>query len=101
MGAGFMAPGFLGPGVLSPEVLAPDIVGTRRGPSAPVLSGALRGGRRGVAAAGRAAVFARQRDADQPLDVAQIAHFLRSRDQRDGDAFGAGARGAADAVDIG
>ena len=60
---------------------------------------ALRG--RGVAAARRAAVFARQRDADQPFDVAQIRHLLGARDQRDRDALGAGARGAADAVDIG
>ncbi len=41
------------------------------------------------------------RDADQPLDVAQIAHLLGAGDQRDRDAVGAGARGAADAVDIG
>jgi len=46
-------------------------VGARGGPSAAVLRWALRGGRRGVAAAGRATVFPRQRDTDQPLDVTQ------------------------------
>jgi len=52
-------------------------------------------------AAGRAAVFSRQRNADQFFDVAQIGDFLTARDQRDGDAVGASARGAADAMDIG
>ena len=37
--------------------------------------------------------------ADQPLDVAQIGAFGRVA-KADGDAFGAGARGAADAMDI-
>ena len=69
----------------------------RRRASGPVLT--LRG--RGVAAARRAAVFPRQRDADQPFDVAQIRHLVASRDQRDRDALGARPRGAADAVDIG
>ncbi len=59
-----------------------------------------RGGRR-LAMTGGAAVFARQSDADQPLDVAQKAHLLGARDQRDRGAFSAGARGAADAMDIG
>src|SRR5262249_54022206 len=60
-----------------------------------------RGRSRRLAAARGAAVFARQIDADQPLDVAQIAHLLGAGDQRDRNALGAGARGAADAVDIG
>jgi len=70
----------------------------RLGTAVPMLRG--RGGR-GFAMARGAAVFARQRDPDQPLDVAQIAHLLRSGDQRDRGAVGAGARGAADAMDIG
>ena len=46
-------------------------MGTRRGPAAPVvLLG--RGGGRLAAATGGTAVFARQGQADQPLDVAQI-----------------------------
>ncbi len=83
-------------------VLGPGGVGARCGPSAAMLCGTLRGGcRRSVAATGRTAVLPRQRNADQPLDVAQIAHLLGAGDQRDGDALGAGTRGAADAVDIG
>src|SRR5258705_12388371 len=101
MSTGFLPTGFMSPGFMSSGVLGPGGVGTRRGSSAAVLRGALlRGGRRGVAAAGRATVFPRQRDTDQPLDVAQIAHLLGARDQRDRNAFGAGARGAADAGDL-
>src|SRR5207302_7873257 len=100
MSPGFMTSGFMPPGVVSPGILGSGGVGAWCGPSAAVLlCRALRRGRRGVAAAGRATVFPRQRDADQPLDVAQIAHFLGARDQRDRNALGAGARGAADAVD--
>jgi len=55
---------------------------------------------RRVAMTRRAAVFPGQGDADQLFDIAQESHFL-SRAQRDGDAVGAGARGAADAMDIG
>src|SRR5580704_10677526 len=64
----------------------------RRGTRAPVLGG------RGscLAMTRRAAILARQRDADQLFDVAQIAHFLGACDQRDRNALGAGARGAAD-----
>src|SRR5262249_21780524 len=47
------------------------------------------------------AVFPRQGNADQPLDIAQIAHFLGARDQRNCDAIGAGSRRAADPVNIG
>src|SRR6185437_3683634 len=67
------------------------------------LAGAtmLRRRRRRFAMSGRAAVFPRQADTDQLFDVAQIGQFLAARDQRDRDALGAGARGAADAVDIG
>src|SRR5437870_5069844 len=68
-----------------------------RRPAGAVLRG--RGG--SLAAALGAAVLAGQRNADQPLDVAQIAHLLGACDQGDRNAFGAGARGAADAVDIG
>src|SRR4030095_14285400 len=96
-----MSTGFVTPGFMSSGILGAGGVGTRGGASAAVLRRALRGSRRGVAAAGCATVFPRQRDADQPLDVAQIAHLLGARDQRDRNAFGAGARGAADAVDIG
>src|SRR5258708_13883998 len=113
MGPGFMGPGFMGPGfmrsgfmgtrfmgtgVLGTGFLAP-VVGTRRGPSTPVLPGC--GSRRGVAAAGRATVFPRQRNTDQLFDVAQITHFLAARDQRDRNAFTAGARGPPVATDLG
>src|SRR6516225_2586791 len=47
------------------------------------------------------AVFPGKCDADQPLDIAEIAHLLGACDQRDRDSVGAGARGAADAMDIG
>src|SRR6516162_2285538 len=47
------------------------------------------------------AVFPGKRDADQPFDIAEIAHLLGARDQRDRNSVGAGARGAADAMDIG
>src|SRR5579872_2417049 len=60
-----------------------------------------RGGRRRLAMARRAAVLSRQRDADQFFDVTQIGQFLTTGDQRDRDPFGAGARGTADAMDIG
>src|SRR6266702_279013 len=65
-------------------------------------AGALlqRGWARIGAARIRAAVFPRQRHADQPLDVTEVAEFLTAGDQRDRRAFGAGARGAADAVDV-
>jgi hypothetical protein len=76
-------------------------MGTRRGASsAPVLRRRCAGAG-AVAAARRPAVFPRKGDADQLFDVAQIAHFLGARDQRDRNALGAGARGAADAVDVG
>src|SRR6185437_6040878 len=67
------------------------------------LAGAamLRRCRRRFAVSGRAAVFPRQADTDQLLDVAQIGQFLATGHQRDRDALGAGARGAADAVDVG
>ena len=61
----------------------------------------LRRRRCGFAMARSAVIFPRKSDADQLFDVAQIAHFLGAGDQRDGNALGAGARGAADAVDIG
>lgn len=69
--------------VMSTGILRSGIVRTRGGASATVLLwGTLTGGGRGVAgAAWRAAVFPRQGDADQPLDVAQVAHFLGARDQ--------------------
>ncbi|MGP8124174.1 MAG: hypothetical protein ACLP8B_27100, partial [Xanthobacteraceae bacterium] len=54
------------------------------------------GGLRDFGVTRGAAVFARQRLADQLFDVAQIRVFLAGT-QRDGDAVGAGARGAADA----
>src|SRR5262245_6509713 len=53
----------------------------------------LRGGARG------APVGHLEFHADQLLDVAQIRHLLVVT-ERDRDAFGAGARGAADAVDV-
>src|ERR1044071_3689145 len=86
---------------MSSGILGPGAMGTRCGPSAAMLRGTLRGCRRSVATAGCTAVFPRQRNADQPLDVAQIAHLLGAGDQRDGDAVSAGTRGATDAVDIG
>src|SRR5439155_17455780 len=48
-----------------------------------------------------AAVFPRQGNADQLFDVAQVGHFLSTGAKRDGNAVGAGARGAADAMDVG
>ena len=59
-----------------------------------------RSGRR-IAMARRTPIFFRQGDADQLFDVAQIGQFLSACDQRDRDAFGAGARGSADTMDIG
>src|ERR1035437_3949977 len=76
--------------------MAPGGVHTRSGPRTSVL----RRRRRGVAMARRAAVFFGQGDADQLFDIAQKGHFL-SRAKRDRDALRAGARGAADAMDIG
>src|ERR1044071_9688781 len=46
-----------------------------------------------------AAVFRRDRHADQPLDIAEIRSLFVIA-ERDGDALGAGPRGAADAVDV-
>src|ERR1700753_872530 len=70
-----------------------------RWPTAPML----RGGRCRIAllAARRATVFAWERDADQALDIAQVAELLAACDERDRDTFGAGAGGAADAMHIG
>jgi len=48
-------------------------VRARRWPAAVAMLG---GCGRGLAVTGRTAVFARQGDADQPLDVAQIFHLL-------------------------
>src|SRR3954452_5744288 len=67
----------------------------------PALSLLLRGRARIAAAGIGAEIFARQRHLDQPLDVAEIGELLAACDQRDRSAFGAGARGAADAVDVG
>src|SRR4029079_968193 len=47
-----------------------------------------------------AAVLGRDRHADQLFDVAQICRLLMVA-KRDGDAIGASARGAADAMDVG
>ena len=58
------------------------------------LAGMLLRGTRAVAAVGR-----RNRHADQPLDVAQIRRLLVIA-ERDRHAVAAGARGAADAVDV-
>ncbi len=69
----------------------------RRGPAGTMLGS----GRCRIPAARGAAVLARQRHADQPFDVAQIAHFLGAGDQRDRNPFRAGAGGTADAVDLG
>src|ERR1700742_1901890 len=69
----------------------------RRWPTAPML----RGSRCRIALlARRATVFARQCDADQALDIAQIAELLAACDERDRDTFGASARGAADAMHV-
>src|SRR6201992_2705715 len=69
----------------------------RRWPTAPML----RGSRCRIALlARRATFFARQRDADQALDIAQVAELLAACDERDRDTFGASARGAADAMHI-
>src|SRR3569623_2206154 len=59
----------------------------------------LRSGLGGFVLAGPA-ILAREGDAGQPLDVAQIGVFLTC-DERDRGAFGASACGAADAMDIG
>src|ERR1700710_579555 len=101
MASRLMSTGFVASGI-SPGILGPGAVGARRGPSAPVLPRTLWGrGRCGIAGARRTAVFARHGDLDQPLDVAQVAHLLGSGDQRDRHALGAGARSAADAMDVG
>src|ERR1700688_770390 len=77
--------------------VAPRRVHARSGSGAAML----RTRRRGFAVARGTAVFPRQCDADQLFDVAQIAHFFAACDQRDRDPLGAGARGAADAMDVG
>src|ERR1700693_6381413 len=76
------------------RVMTPRRMHARPGPRASVLR--RRRGR--VAMTRRAAVFLGQCDADQFFDVAQIRDLL-ARDERDRHAVGAGARGAADAVD--
>src|SRR5258708_3232202 len=80
--------------------MAPGRVHARPGSCTPVLLLLLRRRRRGVAMTRRAAVFSGQGDADQLFDIAQKRHFF-SRAKRDRDAVRAGARGAADAMDIG
>src|SRR5262252_9495661 len=72
-------------------LLGPPAMRTWRRPAGTVLL--RRGSRVAMALAGTlgmmalgAAILPRQSDADQPLDVAQIAHLLGARDQRDGDA---------------
>src|SRR5216683_3506079 len=77
--------------------MAPDRVHARSGSRTPVL---LRRRRRGVAMSRRAAVFSGQGDADQLFDIAQKRHSI-PRAERDRDAVRAGARGAADAMDVG
>src|SRR4051812_38963832 len=67
------------------------------GPALPLLR---RGRARIAAACIRAVVFAGQGHPDQPLDVTEVAELLAACHQRDRGAFGAGARGAADAVHI-
>src|SRR5947209_482602 len=61
----------------------------------------LRRRRRGLAVTRRAAVFPRQSDADQLLNVAQVSQFFSPRNQRNCDAISASARRAADAMDVG
>src|SRR5215471_17732199 len=53
-----------------------------------------------IAMDARATVLPRQSYFDQSLDVPQISHFVGPCDQRDRNAIGAGARGAANAMDI-
>src|SRR6185437_903892 len=54
----------------------------------------------GIALPRRAAIFPGKGHADQLFDIAEIAHLLGAGNQRDRCAIGAGARGAADAMDI-
>ena len=69
------------------------------GPRRTVLSWRSRGGT--LLMSRRAAILFRQGNADQLFDVAQIAEFLAARHQRNRGAVSAGARGAADAVNVG
>src|SRR6202040_1616529 len=78
------------------SVMTPRSMHARSGPRASVL----RRRRSRVAMTRGAAVFPRQRDADQFLDVAQIRDLLTGA-ERDRHAVSAGPRGAADAVDVG
>src|SRR6202453_2203092 len=77
-------------------IMTPGGVHARSGPRASVL----RRRRRRVAMTRRAAVFTGQCDADQLFDVAQIRDLLAGA-ERDCHTVRAGARGAADTVDIG
>src|SRR5882724_13452351 len=77
-------------------VIDPGRVHARGG--APVAM--RRSWRRRIAMTRRATIFFGQSDADQLFDVAQIRQLLTACDQRDRDAVGAGARGAADAMHV-
>src|SRR5262245_19448729 len=93
---------------LLPILLLPILLAGRRRPPALLLAG--RAGRRSLWAIGdgggchlrrhAALVSHRNRLADQLFDVAQECGLLGIA-ERDGDTLRAGARGAADAVDVG
>src|SRR5215475_6130327 len=63
---------------------------TPRGSGRAMLRLRVRAG--AIAMDARAAILPRQGYFDQPLDVAQISHFIGPRDQRNGNPIGAGAR---------